>query len=80
MNYKNVQKYLDLIDYIKGIHIEDEYKKQLLYSIDKICEKVEGIGYDNGYDDGYYNGYVVGYEGASTDEDGNICEVEDEDE
>ena len=46
---------------MKGIQVKDEYKKQLLYSIDKICEKVEGIGYDNGYDAGYYSGYDDGY-------------------
>ena len=77
MNYKNFQKYLNLINCIKDVNAKNMSKEDVLYLIYTLCEAVEETafneakkaaitesrekGYELGRKDGYSEGHVDGY-------------------
>ena len=61
MYYKDFQTYIDLINYIRDLTIEDRDKKDLLSLVRELCDEVEETNYDSGYNAGYCVGYKGGW-------------------
>ena len=61
MYYKDFQTYIELINYIRDLTLEDRDKKDLLSLVRELCDEVEETNYGSGYNAGYCVGYKGGW-------------------